>query len=93
MINHLGPMAGTVVVVVIPPGTSARMAIAETAGACPGDTVFHRERNLPMPTRGDNGLTFKKKVYFFHGINHQDAAPSRGRPLPPAALLQPGGRK
>ena len=61
MISHLGPMAGTVVVVVTPPGTSAQMAIAETAGACPGDTVFYRERNPPMPTRGDNGLTFKKK--------------------------------
>ena len=61
MIGCLGPMAGTVVVVVTPPGTSAQMAIAETAGACPEDTAFHRERNLPMPMRGDNGPTLKKK--------------------------------
>ena len=38
------------------------MAIAETAGPCPEDTVFYRERDLPKPTRGDNGLTLKKKT-------------------------------
>ena len=61
MIGCLGPMVGTVVVAVNPPGPSAQMAIAEAAGPCPEDTAFCRERNPPMPTRGDNGLTFKKK--------------------------------
>ena len=61
MIGCLGPMVGTVVVAVIPPGPSAQMAIAEAAGPCPEDTAFCRERNPPMPTRGDNGLAFKKK--------------------------------
>ena len=61
MIGCLGPMAGTVVVAVNPPGPSAQMAIAEAAGPCPEDTAFCRERNPPMLTRGDNGLTFKKK--------------------------------
>ena len=61
MIGCLGPMVGTVVVAVIPPGPSAQMAIAEAAGPCPEDTAFCRERNPPMPTRGDNGLTSKKK--------------------------------
>ena len=60
MIGCLGPMVGTVVVAVNPPGPSAQMAIAEAAGPCPEDTAFCRERNPPMPTRGDNGLTFKK---------------------------------
>ena len=63
MIGCLGPMVGTVVVAVNPPGPSAQMAIAEAAGPCPEDTAFCRERNPPMPTRGDNGLTFKKKYY------------------------------
>ena len=62
MIGCLGPMVGTVVVAVNPPGPSAQMAIAEAAGPCPEDTAFCRERNPPMPTRGDNGLTFKKKM-------------------------------
>ena len=61
MIGCLGPMVGTVVVAVNPPGPSAQMAIAEAAGPCPEDTAFCRERNPPMLTRGDNGLTFKKK--------------------------------
>ena len=61
MIGCLGPMVGTVVVAVNPPGPSAQMAIAEAAGPCPEDTAFCRERNPPMPTGGDNGLTFKKK--------------------------------
>ena len=61
MIGCLGPMVGAVVVAVIPPGPSAQMAIAEAAGPCPEDTAFCRERNPPMLTRGDNGLTFKKK--------------------------------
>ena len=61
MIGCLGPMVGTVVVAVNPPGPSAQMAIAEAAGPCPEDTAFCRERNPPVPTRGDNGLTFKKK--------------------------------
>ena len=61
MISRLGPMVGTVVVAVNPPGPSAQMAIAEAAGPCPEDTAFCRERNPPMLTRGDNGLTFKKK--------------------------------
>ena len=61
VIGCLGPMVGTVVVAVNPPGPSAQMAIAEAAGPCPEDTAFCRERNPPMPTRGDNGLTFKKK--------------------------------
>ena len=55
MIGCLGPMVGTVVVAVNPPGPSAQMAIAEAAGPCPEDTAFCRERNPPMPTRGDNG--------------------------------------
>ncbi len=59
MISRLGPMVGTVVVAVIPPGPSAQMAIAEAAGPCPEDTAFCRERNPPMPTRGANGLTFR----------------------------------
>ena len=54
-------MAGTVVVVVTPPGTSAQMAIAETAGPCPEDTVFYRERNPPMPVGGENGPTLPPK--------------------------------
>ena len=62
MIGCLGPMVGTVVVAVIPPGPSAQMAIAEAAGPCPEDTAFCRERNPPMPTRGDNGPMRKKKV-------------------------------
>ena len=61
MIGCLGPMVGTVVVAVNPPGPSAQMAIAEAAGPCPEDTAFCRERNPPMPTRGDNGPTRKKK--------------------------------
>ena len=61
MISRLGPMVGTVVVAVIPPGPSAQMAIAEAAGPCPEDTAFCRERNPPMPTSGDNGPTRKKK--------------------------------
>ena len=61
VISRLGPMVGTVVVAVSPPGPSAQMAIAEAAGPCPEDTAFCRERNPPMPTRGANGLTFKKK--------------------------------
>ena len=65
MIGCLGPMVGTVVVAVIPPGPSAQMAIAEAAGPCPEDTAFCRERNPPMPTRGDNGPTRKKKAAFF----------------------------
>ena len=63
MISRLGPMVGTVVVAVIPPGPSAQMAIAEAAGPCPEDTAFCRERNPPMPTRGDNGLTLKKNTH------------------------------
>ena len=59
MISRLGPMVGTVVVAVNPPGPSAQMAIAEAAGPCPEDTAFCRERNPPMPTRGDNGPTRK----------------------------------
>ena len=59
MIGCLGPMVGTVVVAVNPPGPSAQMAIAEAAGPCPEDTAFCRERNPPMPTRGDNGPTRK----------------------------------
>ena len=62
MIGCLGPMVGTVVVAVNPPGPSAQMAIAEAAGPCPEDTAFCRERNPPMPTRGDNGLTFQKNT-------------------------------
>ena len=58
VIGCLGPMVGTVVVAVNPPGPSAQMAIAEAAGPCPEDTAFCRERNPPMPTRGDNRLTF-----------------------------------
>ena len=50
MIGCLGPMVGTVVVAVNPPGPSAQMAIAEAAGPCPEDTAFCRERNPPMPT-------------------------------------------
>ena len=61
MIGCLGPMVGTVVVAVNPPGPSAQMAIAEAAGPCPEDTAFCRERNPPMPTSGDNGPTRKKK--------------------------------
>ena len=66
MIGCLGPMVGTVVVAVNPPGPSAQMAIAEAAGPCPEDTAFCRERNPPMPiglmpTRGDNGPMRKKK--------------------------------
>ena len=62
MIGCLGPMVGTVVVAVNPPGPSAQMAIAEAAGPCPEDTAFCRERNPPMPTRGDNGPMRKKKI-------------------------------
>ena len=62
MIGCLGPMVGTVVVAVNPPGPSAQMAIAEAAGPCPEDTAFCRGRNPPVPTRGGNGLTFKKKA-------------------------------
>ena len=54
-------MVGTAVVAANPPGPSAQMAIAEAAGPCPEDTAFCRERNPPRLTRGDNGLTFKKK--------------------------------
>ena len=61
MISRLGPMVGTVVVAVIPPGPSAQMAIAEAVGPCPEDTALCRERNPPMPTSGDNGPTRKKK--------------------------------
>ena len=62
MIGCLGPMVGTVVVAVNPPGPSAQMAIAEAAGPCPEDTAFCRERNPPMPTRGDNGPSRQKNV-------------------------------
>ena len=61
MIGCLGPMVGTVVVAVNPPGPSAQMAIAEAAGPCPEDTAFCRERNPPMPTSGDNGPARQKK--------------------------------
>ena len=61
MISRLGPRAGTVVVAVSPPGPGAQMAVVEAAGPCPEDTAFCRERNPPVPTRGDNGLTFQKK--------------------------------
>ena len=61
MISRLGPMVGTVVVAVNPPGPSAQMAIAEDAWPCPEDTAFCRERNPPVPMRGDNGLTLPKK--------------------------------
>ena len=41
VIGCLGPMVGTVVVAVNPPGPSAQMAIAEAAGPCPEDTAFY----------------------------------------------------
>ena len=96
MIGCLGPMVGTVVVAVIPPGPSAQMAIAEAAGPCPEDTAFCRERNPPMPARGDNGPTLKKKskkalpqvfsacAAFF--LSQSVAAPHTP---PPTAFLRP----
>ena len=85
MIGCLGPMVGTVVVAVNPPGPSAQMAIAEAAGPCPEDTAFCRERNPPMPTRGDNGPIRKKNGSAKIG----EAVPREGR-LPFTALQKCG---
>ena len=78
VIGCLGPMVGTVVVAVNPPGPSAQMAIAEAAGPCPKSTAFCRERGPPMPTSGDNGPTLKKKEReVFGGFMQRGAGQSR----------------
>ena len=90
MISRLGPMAGTVVVTVSPPGPSAQMAIAEAAGPCPEDTAFCRERNPPMPTSGDNGPTRKKKRGEKAPLLPPPPAPVEGGPA--AVARTPAGR-
>ena len=65
MIIRLGPMAGTVVVAVPPPGPSAQMAIAEAAGPCPEDTAFCRERNPRRPwTPHGDAIPVRVRVSF-----------------------------
>ena len=83
VIGCLGPMVGTVVVAVNPPGPSAQMAIAEAAGPCPEDTALSESGIPRCPLAATTGQRAKKKVLLF-----RSASTKRGDDLQAGKLNQ-----